>query len=149
MGGKLFLGRPFGVVGSSQHYSGMFKSSIRLVKTFCGSAGGSPAAHGRQQRSSLTKNELKSRDFDKIRPGVWRTHFRMQFQLGSYRTVHFVISKTFIGCSGGLRPHMRGSKTEHVFKNCKKRRKSLIFFSNNIRIKCVETFKILFLFILS
>ncbi len=98
----------------------MFKSSIGLVKKICGTSGGSSAALGRPKKFPLPKNELKSLVFDKNWPGVWRNHFRMQLQLGSYTKMHFVSPKNFLGCSGGLRPHMGGSKTNHFARNSNK-----------------------------
>ena len=58
-GGKLFLGRFLRVIGSSQHYIGMFRSSIGPVKKICGSAGGSSAAQGRPESFSLPPKQAK------------------------------------------------------------------------------------------
>jgi len=111
----------------------MFKSSIGPVKKFCGTSGGSPAALGRPKKFPLPKNELKSLVSDKNWPGVWRKYIRMYFQHISCTKMHFVSPKNFIGCSGGLRPHIGASKTEYFFKKWQKWKKMVNFlFKKNV-----------------
>ena len=95
-GGSFFWEDPLGQYNHPSTIVGCFKvCSMGPPKKFCGSAGGSPAAHGRPKSLLLPKNGPKSTFLDKIRPGERGTHFSHVVSALKCSTMMFCNPKKF------------------------------------------------------
>ena len=91
---------------------------------FCGSAGGSRASRKFFTAQKCTKIEIFGQN-SAGRAGDW---FWYVVSARKSSTIMFSDPKNFTWCSGALRLHMNGSKTDHISKNSKNRQKKLHFY---------------------